>query len=62
MAPSGKERALSLTPTKIGSIIATIISTTAPKEDAILLKKGVPKVLVPTPFYGDRSKFNIYVL
>jgi hypothetical protein len=64
MAPSGKERASSPTPTKTGSTVATPATTSAttPKEDAILLKKGSPRVAVPSPFHGDRSKFNAYVL
>jgi hypothetical protein len=60
MAPSGKERAASLTPTETGtSTTATVI---AAKDDALLLKKGTVKVQVPTAFYGDRSKFKAYVL
>jgi hypothetical protein len=63
MAPSGKERALSPTPTETGSTVTAITSaTTPPKEDALLLKKGYPRVAVPSPFHGDRSKFNAYVL
>jgi hypothetical protein len=63
MAPLGKERALSPTPTEIGSTVAVTTSVTTPsKEDAILLKKGYPRVAVSSPFHGDRSKFNIYVL
>jgi hypothetical protein len=42
MAPSGKERAVSPTPTEIGTLItATVI---AAKDDALLLKKGTVKV------------------
>jgi hypothetical protein len=42
MAPSGKERAVSLTPTETGtSTIATVI---AAKDDALLFKKGIVKV------------------
>jgi hypothetical protein len=63
MAPSEKERALSPTPTETDSTVAaTTSATTTPKEDVILLKKGYPRVAVPSPFYGDRSKFNTYVL
>jgi hypothetical protein len=63
MAPSGKERALSPTPTETGSTVAATTSATIlPKEDAILLKKGYPRVAVSSPFHGDRSKFNVYVL
>jgi hypothetical protein len=62
MARSGKERAASPTPTETGSTITTTASTTPPKKDALLLKKGSPKVAVPSPFHGDRSKFNAYVL
>jgi hypothetical protein len=60
MAPSGKERAASLTPTEIGTLITPIV--TAAKDDALLLKKKTVKVQVPTAFYGDRSKFKAYVL
>jgi hypothetical protein len=42
MAPSGKERAASLTPTKTGVLI-TVTAVTA-KDDALLLKKGTVKV------------------
>jgi hypothetical protein len=62
MAPLGKERAVSPTLIETGSIIAATASATTFKEDAFLLKKGSPKVAVPSPFYGDRSKFNAYVL
>jgi hypothetical protein len=55
MASSGKERAVSLTPTELGSVAVT-------KDDPLLIKKGAPKVAVPTTFYGDRSKFKAYVL
>jgi hypothetical protein len=42
MAPSGKEKAVSLTPTEIDvSITATVV---AAKDDALLLKKGTVKV------------------
>jgi hypothetical protein len=42
MAPSGKERAASLTPTETGTLItATVI---AAKDDALLLKKETVKV------------------
>jgi hypothetical protein len=60
IAPSGKERAVSPTPTETGTLItATVI---AAKDDALLLKKGTVKVQVPTAFYGDRNKFKAYVL
>jgi hypothetical protein len=60
MAPSGKEKAVSLTPTETGTLtIATVIAT---KDDALLLKKETVKVQVPTAFYGDRNKFKAYVL
>jgi hypothetical protein len=66
MAPSGKERAPSLTPTETGSTVTAITSaasaTTAPREDVLLLKKGYPRVTIPLPFHGDRSKFNAYIL
>jgi hypothetical protein len=62
MAPSGKERASSPTPTETGSTVAATTSATTPKKDAIMLKKGFPRVAVPSPFHGDRSKFNAYVL
>jgi hypothetical protein len=62
IAPSGKERASSPTPTETGNTVAATTSVTTPKEDAILLKKGFPRVAVPSPFHGDRSKFNAYVL
>jgi hypothetical protein len=42
IAPSGKERAVSLTPTETGApITATVV---AAKDDALLLKKGTVKV------------------
>jgi hypothetical protein len=42
MVSSGKERAVSLTPTKIGaSITATVITA---KDDALLFKKETVKV------------------
>jgi hypothetical protein len=42
MAPLGKERVASLTPTEIGTlIIATVITA---KDDALLLKKETVKV------------------
>jgi hypothetical protein len=42
MAPLGKERAVSLTPTEIGTlIIATAVTA---KDDALLLKKETVKV------------------
>jgi hypothetical protein len=59
MASSGKERAVSLTPTKSGSTAATAAVN---KDDLLLLKKGTLKVIVPTAFHGDRSKFKAYVL
>jgi hypothetical protein len=62
MAPSEKERAASPTLTKTDSTVAAITSATTSKKDALLLKKGSPKVAVPSPFHGDRSKFNVYVL
>jgi hypothetical protein len=62
MAPSGKERASSLTLTEIGSTVIAITSAIIPKKDAILLKKGFPRVAVPSLFYGNKSKFNAYVL
>jgi hypothetical protein len=63
IAPSGKERASSPTPTETGSTVtATTSATIPPKEDAILLKKEYPRVAVPSPFHEDRSKFNVYVL
>jgi hypothetical protein len=61
MAPSGKERAASPTPTETGGTMNTAIAVAA-KDDALLLKKGTVKVQVPTAFYGERSKFKAYVL
>jgi hypothetical protein len=61
MAPSGKERAASPTPTETGSTTTTATVITA-KDDALLLKKGTIKVQVPTAFHGERSKFKAYVL
>jgi hypothetical protein len=60
MAPSGKERAVSPTPTETGT--STTATVVAAKDDALLLKKGTVKVQVPTAFYGDRNKFKAYVL
>jgi hypothetical protein len=60
MAPSGKERAVSPTPTETGTLIT--VTAVAVKDDALLLKKGTVKVQVPTAFYGDRNKFKAYVL
>jgi hypothetical protein len=62
MAPLGKERATSPTLTETGSTTAATTSATTPKKDLLLLKKGYPRVAVPSPFYGARSKFNAYVL
>jgi hypothetical protein len=42
MAPSGKERAASLTPTKIGTLITAIVITA--KDDTLLLKKRTVKI------------------
>jgi hypothetical protein len=56
MAPSGKERAVSLTPTESGN------TASVAKEDALQLKRGVPKVSPPAHFHGDRAKFQAYVL
>jgi hypothetical protein len=42
MAPSGKEKAVSLTPIKTGVSITAIVITA--KDDALLLKKGTIKV------------------
>jgi hypothetical protein len=56
MAPSGKERALSPTPTETGTV------ATVSKEEMLQLKKGIPKVSPPVHFYGDRTKFQAYVL
>jgi hypothetical protein len=51
MAPLGKERAASPTPTKTGNV------ATVSKEEMLQLKRGVPKVSPPAHFYGDRTKF-----
>jgi hypothetical protein len=51
MAPLGKERAASLTPTESGN------TANVAKEDILQLKRGVPKVSPPAHFYGDRAKF-----
>jgi hypothetical protein len=56
MAPLRKERAASPTPIKTGNV-ANIL-----KEEILQLKRGVPKVSPPVHFYGDRTKFQIYVL
>jgi hypothetical protein len=61
MASSGKERAVSLTPTETGSITTTATVITV-KDDTLLLKKKTVKVQVPTAFYGERNKFKAYVL
>jgi hypothetical protein len=42
MAPLGKERAVSLIPTEIGTLITATVITA--KDDALLLKKGTVKV------------------
>jgi hypothetical protein len=42
MAPSEKERAVSLTPTETGTSIT--VTAIAAKDDALLLKKGTVKV------------------
>jgi hypothetical protein len=42
MAPSGKERAASPTPTETG--VSTTAIVIAAKDDALLLKKGTVKV------------------
>jgi hypothetical protein len=42
MAPSGKERAVSLTLTEIGTLITATVITA--KDDTLLLKKGTVKV------------------
>jgi hypothetical protein len=60
MASSGKERAVSLTPTETGTLTSAIVITA--KDDALLLKKETVKVQVPTAFYDDRNKFKAYVL
>jgi hypothetical protein len=62
MAPSGKERAASPTPTETDSTVVTTTSATTQKEDALLLKKGVSRVSAPSTFHGDKSKFNAYIL
>jgi hypothetical protein len=60
MASLRKKRAVSPTPIKTDTLItATVV---AAKDDALLLKKGIVKVQVPTAFYGDRNKFKAYVL
>jgi hypothetical protein len=56
MAPLGKERAASPTPTETGNV------ATVSKEEMLQLKRGVPKVSPPAHFYGDRAKFQTYVL
>jgi hypothetical protein len=56
MAPSGKERAASPTPTETGNV------ATVSKEEMLQLKRGVPKVSPLAHFYGDRTKFQAYVL
>jgi hypothetical protein len=56
MISSGKKRAASPTPTKTGGT-ATVL-----KEKMLQLKKGIPKVSLPAHFYGDRTKFQAYVL
>jgi hypothetical protein len=56
MAPSGKERAASPTPTETGNV------ATMSKEEMLQLKKGIPKVSLLAYFYGDRTKFQAYVL
>jgi hypothetical protein len=42
MAPSGKERAVSPTPTEIGTLTTATVITA--KDDALLLKKGTVKI------------------
>jgi hypothetical protein len=42
MAPSGKERAVSLTPTETDTLTTAIVITA--KDDALLLKKETVKV------------------
>jgi hypothetical protein len=56
MAPLGKKRAVSPTPTETGNV------ATISKEEMLQLKKGVPKVSPPAHFYGNRTKFQAYVL
>jgi hypothetical protein len=60
MASSRKERAVSPTLTETG--VSTTITVIAAKDDALLLKKEIVKVQVPTAFYGERNKFKAYVL
>jgi hypothetical protein len=60
IASSGKEKAVSPTPTETDTL--TTATVVAAKDDALLLKKGIVKVQVPTAFYGDRNKFKAYVL
>jgi hypothetical protein len=60
MAPSGKEKAVSPTPTETGSTTTATVITA--KNDTLLLKKETVKVQVPTAFHGERSKFKAYVL
>jgi hypothetical protein len=60
IAPSGKERATSPSPTETGALTTATVITA--KDDALLLKKGTVKVQVPTAFHGERSKFKAYVL
>jgi hypothetical protein len=56
MAPSGKERAASPTLTETGN------AATVSKEEMLQLKRRVPKVSPSAHFYGDRTKFQAYVL
>jgi hypothetical protein len=56
MAPSGKERAASSTPTESGN------TANIAKEDTLQLKKGISKVSLPAHFYGDKAKFQAYIL
>jgi hypothetical protein len=56
MAPSGKERAASPTPTETDNV------ATVSKEEMLQLKRGVPKVSPLAHFYGDKAKFQAYVL
>jgi hypothetical protein len=51
MAPSGKEKAASPTPTETGNV------ATVSKKEILQLKRGVPKVSPSAHFYGDRTKF-----
>jgi hypothetical protein len=62
IAPLGEKRAASLTLTEIGSTAAASAAVITSKEDVLLLKRGSPKVVIPSPFFGDKSKFNAYVL